>query len=491
MALHKFSRKELDEILSNVVGKTLGEADVNNVFARTIKHPKITGIAGDVVERSILGYPSDQDKNPDLIVDGVETELKTTGIRKPKRNNGYDFEAKEPMTITAVSPNSITEEEEYDKSSFWHKLEHLLLVYYHYDSSETVSAAEYANFFIKGYHFHQFSDEDKEILKNDWLIVRDFIQFLKDTYEKPQDEYPRISSDLKKKLMLIDTSPKWPNRPRFRLKRTTVSTIVQKHFGAKFEKLDETYSSFKELDDELHHLTKQYNNKTVRELMNILDIPIKVNKKGNVSKSVTEQIIVKMFGGKAKKLSKIELFSKIGIIPKTIVQTDKGLRTEDMKLFQIDFKEWTNQDTHFDESFVYSYFNGQQFLCIVFEEPSTDAKLLDNKFIGFKRLAIDESVLENDIKNVWGKIRDLINNNKLIDEPVLDKNGNHRITPKTKIPMTAPNFPKSQEYNFFVRGSGEDASKKTLVLNGIRMYPQYFWIKGGVVISMLKDIDFI
>lgn len=58
MALHKFSRKELDEILSNVVGKTLGEADVNNVFARTIKHPKITGIAGDVVERSILGYPS-------------------------------------------------------------------------------------------------------------------------------------------------------------------------------------------------------------------------------------------------------------------------------------------------------------------------------------------------------------------------------------------------------------------------------------------------
>lgn len=38
------------------MNKTLGQVDVNNVFARTITHPKITGIAGDVVEQSILGY---------------------------------------------------------------------------------------------------------------------------------------------------------------------------------------------------------------------------------------------------------------------------------------------------------------------------------------------------------------------------------------------------------------------------------------------------
>jgi DNA mismatch repair enzyme MutH len=490
MALHKFTRTDLVTILSNAVGKTLGEVDVNNVFARTIAHPKITGIAGDVVERSILGYPSDQDRNPDLIVDGINTELKTTGIQKPKKKSNLEFEAKEPMTITAVSPHTITEEE-FETSSFWHKLEHLLLVYYHYDSPETVPAAEYANFIIKGYHFHKFSNEDKEILKNDWLIIRDFIQSLKDTYDNPQNEYSRISSDLKKKLMLIDTAPKWPNRPRFRLKRATVSTIVQKHFGAKFEKLEETYSTFKELDEELHRLTKQYKNKTVRELMNILGITMKVNVKGDVSKSVTEQIIVKMFGGEAKKLSKIELFSKIGIIPKTIVQTSKGLRTEDMKLFQIDFEEWTNPDTLFEESFVYSYFNGQQFLCIIFEEPSTDAKLLDNKFIGFKRLSIDESVLENEIKNVWEEIRDLVNNNKLREEPVLDKNKNQLISPKTKVPMTAPNFPKAKEYNFFVRGSGTDASKKPLLLNGISMYSQYFWMKGDVAVSLLKDVDFI
>ncbi|MEY8349963.1 MutH/Sau3AI family endonuclease [Bacillus cereus] len=490
MALHKFKRKELDRILSDAVGKTLGDVDVNNVFAKTLTSPKITGIAGDVVEQSILGYPADSDKNPDLIVDGIDTELKTTGIREAKRKSDFIYEAKEPMSITAVSPQSITNED-FETSSFWHKLEHLLLVYYHYDSPETVQAAEYANFFIKGYHFHEFSEEDKKILKNDWLIVRDFIQHLKDTYEDPKAEYPRISSELRKNLMLIDTAPKYPNPPRFRLKRTTVSTIVQKHFGIDFEELDETYSTFNELDDELHRLTQKYKDKTVQELIDELDIDVKLNAKGDVSKSVTEQILIKMFGGEATKLGKIDLFSKIGIIPKSVVQTKKGSRTEDMKLFQIDFEEWTDLNIPFEESFVYSYFNGQQFLCIMFEEPSSKAKLLDNKFIGFKRLVIDEHILENDIRIVWEEIRDLVNNNELKEEPILDKEGIQRITPKTKLPMTAPNFPKSKNHDFFVRGSGTDASKKPFELNGISMYAQYLWMKGSIVVSMLKNIDFI
>lgn len=490
MALHKFERKELDKFLSNAVGKTLGEVDVNNVFARTVTSPKITGIAGDVVEQSILGIPADSDKNPDLIVDGIETELKTTGIREPKRKSDFIYDAKEPMTITAVSPESIIFEE-FGTSSFWHKLEHLLLVYYHYDSAETVPAAEYANFFIKGYHFHEFSVEDTEILKNDWLIVRDFIQHLKDTYENPKAEYHRISSELRKNLMLIDTAPKYPNPPRFRLKRTTVSTIVQKHFGIDFEELNKTYSTFNELDEELHRLTQKYKDNTVQELIDKLDFDVKLNAKGDVSKSVTEQILIKMFGGEAAKLSKIDLFSKIGIIPKSVVQTKKGSRTEDMKLFQIDFEEWTNSEVSFEESILYSYFNGQQFLCVIFEEPSSKAKLLENKFIGFKRLVIDEHVLENDIRLVWKEIRDLVNNNKLKDEPILNKKGTQRITPKTKLPMSAPNFPKSINHNFFVRGSGTDASKKPFELNGINMYAQHLWMKGSIVVALLKKIDFI
>lgn len=490
MALHKFTKNELNTILRKVVNKTLGEVDVNNVFARTIIHPKITGIAGDVVEQSILGYPADSDKNPDLLVDGVKVELKTTGIRKPKKKGEFIYEAKEPMSITAVSPDEIVNEE-FDTSSFWSKLEHMLLVYYHYDSPVTVKAADYANFFIRGYHFHDFSENEKEILKNDWLIVRDFIQHLNDNYANPKDEYPRISSELRKQLMLIDTAPKWPNPPRFRLKRAAVSTLVQKYFGANFEELNESYSSFKELDAELHKITAKYKNKTVRELIHDLEIDFDFSTGKDVPKSISEHIVIKMFGGTAKKLSKIELFSKVGLVPKSIVQTTDGARTEDTKLFKIDFTEWTDVDISFEESFIYNYFSDQQFLCIVFEEPSSEAQLLDNKFIGFKRLVFNEEIIENEVQLVWKKVRDLVNNNELVEITETDKFNKPRINKKTNTVKTALNFPKSKDYTFFVRGSGTDSTKKPLELNGIRMYSQYLWMKGSVINRMLNEVEFI
>ena len=204
---------------------------MNNVFDKTLIHPKITGIAGDVIEQSVIGYEANSMQEPDLIVDDKSVELKTTGIRKSKKE-GVSYEAKEPMTITAVSPEKIIFQN-FEESSFWHKLKNILLVYYLYDSESTVKASEYSRFPIKGFQFHDFTNEEKEMLRNDWTIIKDFIHKLHVEHEIPEVEYSRISSELRSKLMLIDTSPKWPNRPRFRLKRATVSTIVQKHFGKK------------------------------------------------------------------------------------------------------------------------------------------------------------------------------------------------------------------------------------------------------------------
>ena len=92
---HFFTKKELQQILSDTINKTLGEVDKNNVFEKTKKHPKITGIAGDVVEQSVLGYPPDRAQRPDLDVDGILTELKTTGIRLKKKKSKTYYEAKE------------------------------------------------------------------------------------------------------------------------------------------------------------------------------------------------------------------------------------------------------------------------------------------------------------------------------------------------------------------------------------------------------------
>ncbi|MDW4135932.1 MutH/Sau3AI family endonuclease [Staphylococcus saprophyticus] len=439
------------------------------MFAKTLIHPKITGIAGDVIEQSVIGYEANIMQEPDLIVDGKSVELKTIGIRKSKKE-GMNFEAKEPMTITAVSPEKLIFQN-FEESSFWHKLKNILLVYYLYDSESTVKAAEYSRFPIKGYQFHDFTNEEKEMLRNDWTIIKDFICKLHLEHEVPEDEYSRISSELRSKLLLIDTSPKWPNRPRFRLKRATVTTIVQKHFGKKLEQLPKRYSSYFEIDNQLNEIANKYRGKTIEELISpqMFNITVKLNNQGDVSKSIAEQIVTRMFGANEKKL---------------------GKRTEDMKLFAANFDEWLLENQIFEESTLYSDFSSNQFLFIIFEEPSANAKLLENKFLGFKRFVFDEKFIEEDVKKCWEEVREKIFSDKLVERNEYKKNG-ELIINKNGTVSTSINFPKSKTHNVFLRGSGNDSRDKKLILNGISMYRQNVWIKGSSIISMLNSVDYI
>lgn len=473
---HKYTRQQVEELLEACLNKTLGEIDKNHVFDRTKTNPKITGIAGDVIEQSVFGYDANSDSNPDLNIDGILTELKTTGIRISKKNS-KEYEAKEPMSITGVSPNVIIDEE-FEDSRFWHKLAHLLFVYYLYASDKTVLAAEYANFFVKGYQFLEFSEDDKKILEQDWLIVRNFIRSL----NKNEALYPEISH-LRDKLLFIDTAPKWPNPPRFRLKRTVVSNIVQKHFNGSLEQLPKTYDTYAEIDKACHDITIKYKNKSVSELMKEFEID------GKIDKGIGERLVVKMFGGNAKKMQDIDLFSKIGLLGKTIVLTEKGKRTEDMKLFRINFDEIVNINEQFNDSIFYDYFNENQILCIVFEEHDS-ADFSKNTFLGFKRISFSDEFIELNVKSVWERIRDLVIHKELKDIPVLDSKGKPRIN-KTGIPQTAPNFPKSSEGLIFVRGDSSDSTKKPETVNGINMYRQYIWIKGSYLSQKLEEKDFM
>lgn len=484
---HFFHRDDLEKILDGVLNKTLGEVDINHVFDKTKTNPKVTGIAGDVIEQSVLGFPADNKQRPDLDVDGTDVELKTTGIRISRKNEDK-YEAKEPMSITAVSPNQIVLET-FDTSNFWHKLKHMLIVYYHYAASKTVTAAEYADFYIRGYEFHEFSSEDEERLKNDWNIVKDFIIEVQSTYDIPESQYPRISSELRDKLVYIDTAPKWPNSPRFRLKRQVVTNIVQNHFGDKLEQLPGRYNGYKAIDAKCHEITIQNAGKLVKELIDQYDIPVKdIN---NLSKSINETIVVKMFGGQSKKFNQIELFKKFGIIGKSITMTKAKTRTEDTKLLSIDFEEWTDEHLLFEESSLYDYFANYQFLCMIFEEPSLNAPLCDNKFIGFKRLSFSEDFIQKDVKKVWNEVRNLIFENKLEEKILLDKDGNPSINSKTGLYKTSINFPKSRDGIVFVRGGSLDSSVKTEEVNGIKMYRQYIWIKGTYIVELLNDIEIL
>lgn len=504
----KFTKEQVYNLLEKVKGKSLGEVDSSRQFDRTIKSPKITGIAGDVIEQSVFGYERDSKQECDIEIDGVLTELKTTGVRVPKADlkavkgkkgdeyNAY-LGAKEGISITGVTFEP-TIQLDFNTSHFWEKSQRLLIIFYEYKSYEVVPASGYANFPIVDYCYNSFSDEEKAKLQNDWEIVRNYLQKVYADFsdsDKKNEQLIGFTHVLRPNLLLIELVPGFKKKasgsyqkPRYRLKQTFVDYIVRGHFNKSRAKneivLKKSFSSFAQLDARCHELTVKYGGKTLSELRNLFGIDAKV-------KDISAKCVIRMFGTDCKRLNQISDFTKAGIVAKTITITPKGGRTEDMKLKHIDFEEWADRDADFEDSDVYNYFCEHSFLCPIFCEPdSTDSN--KTTFEGFKRFAFDEDFIENEVRRTWEDSRKLIHRNELEWEYVYDKQGHRRMN-KSGSYMGAPNFPKSSDYKVFFRGGADISTDATRTenVNGIRMLPQFFWLKGSFIANKLKEIPYI
>lgn len=504
----KYTKAYVNQLLEGVKGKTLGEVDKSHQFARTEKSPKITGIAGDVIEQSVFGYKRDSKQECDIEIDGVLTELKTTGVRIPKTDlknvkgkSGTDYNvhlgAKEGISITGVTLEP-TIQTDFQTSHFWEKAEHLLIVFYEYKSYEVVPASAYSEFPIVDYCYNTFSDEERHKLCNDWETVRDYLKTFYDKYPDADERWEQLvgfTHKLRPNLLLIELVPGFKRRPsggyqkpRYRLKQTFVDYIVKGHFNKSRANneiaLKQSFSSFSELDAICHKLTEKYKGNTLTNIKAALNINAD-------SKDIAAKCVIAMFDADCSRLNQISDFTKAGIIAKTMTMTPKGRRTEDMKLKHIDFEEWTDRDLDFEESDIYNYFCGHSFLCPVFCEHDSNDKSRTT-FEGFKRFAFDKQFIENEVRRTWEDSRSLIHRNELEWEYVCDKDGNKRKN-KSGAYMGAPNFPKSSEYLVFFRGGADISTEesRTECVNGIRMLPQFFWLKGSYIADKLKEIPYI
>lgn len=102
-----FTRQQVDDLLKAVINKSLLEVDKAKLFARHEGRDKVKGIAGDIIEESVLGCKKDSKQEPDILVDGVLTELKTTGMIKPKKKDSpYVYECKEPVMVKVMQTST-------------------------------------------------------------------------------------------------------------------------------------------------------------------------------------------------------------------------------------------------------------------------------------------------------------------------------------------------------------------------------------------------
>jgi len=512
MPEHIYEKADLVQRFEAILDKPLSQIDHKGIFAHLQDLPLQKGVAGTVVEQCVLGYDPDSRQEPDLVVlDGgarCKTELKTTGM---VLTDGLHprFTAKEPLSVTAVGIYDLAEQE-FSTSHFWRKLEHLLLVYYHYTADKSVPPYAYRDFPVKGYEFHTFSPEDVEILRQDWQQVHDLAAQIVSRHPGARDgawraavkaEYLALHGQLRQKLTYIDLAPKFP--PRFRLKKPVVSAMIARHFGQALEQLPGRYDGVSALDKKCRELTALYRGKTMAELAALFGLS-PLSSTGREDKGLAERLTAAMFGGKSRRLDQIELFQRFGLVAKTVAVTAAGGRTEDMKLFRLDFGELSAAEIfdddgqarlpQFEGSQIWSYFADHALLCILYEEPAGAAgkphPLSADRFVGFKRLVFSDAFLDGPVRRLWSDLREKVLGGTLRDVVELDRTGAPRRNPSGGV-RSAPNFLKSRDNPVFVRGSGRDASprRKTVEVGGVRMLPQYVWLRGSTVVDELRRTD--
>lgn len=518
MPEHVYDKQTLIRRLDACRGLRLYQIDNDGVFDDVQQFNLQKGIVGTVVERCIFRYPPDSKQEADLvIVDGEEslrTELKTTGMVIESEPQEH-FVAKEPMSITAVGIYSIAEQS-FQTSHFWNKIEHMLIIYYHYSSSHAVTPYEYRNFVLKGYDFHEFSEEEVAVLRHDWECVRDLCADIASRISGPHNDkwrtavkqaYINNRGQLRRVLSYIDLAPKYP--PRFRLKKSVVSVMISKVFQFELEQLPGHYSTITDIDRKCGELTRVYGGRTVGELIAHFGL------KCPNSKAIAERIIISMFGGQSSKLNQIELFRRFGLIAKSIVITPEGGRTEDMKLFHVDFSEISRKfvidsesglqrEIGFEDSEFYEYFADNEFLCIVFEESSPESVICEdgrtkkkvifsnNRFIGFKRLVFSDDFIDDSVRKLWVDTREKVIQRTLQDVVRRRKDGSIVVN-QTGSQSSSLNLLKSKDNDVFIRGSATDTSPKykTERVNGLCVVPQYVWITGKSVIEELSKVPWI
>lgn len=138
---HSFTEQEIRKRFGAIIGHTVADVDTAGVLTASAAS-RNKGRIGAVIEQSVLGYPADSDRRPDIVIDGQPWEVKATGLKEGARGGWC---AKEPMSITAVAPEGIVTES-FSTSAFWHKAERLLVVYYLYVRPGRGVKVEYAGF---------------------------------------------------------------------------------------------------------------------------------------------------------------------------------------------------------------------------------------------------------------------------------------------------------------------------------------------------------
>ena len=384
----KIEYKTQEEILirgNEAIGKTVRQIDK---YGR-VDSDGIKGGIGHVIEESLYGYKINSDAEPDFPEAGVE--LKVTGVIKDK--NGYKAKERLVLNIINYMKEAYTT---FDTSSFWHKNETLMLLFYEYKRDHHPGDF----MFLKAILF-KYPAEDLVIIKDDWQKIVEKIRAGR-AHELSEGDTFYLGACTKGATAATSLRQQpFSNIPAkqraYCLKNKYMTYLVRKFvFGeAQDEHIIKSVSELagKSFESYVTSKLEAYKGKSVEELKQIFDMK-------SDAKNLGALVAYKILGIKGNKAAELE---NAGVAVKTIRIQYNGRIKESMSFAPFKFREVASEI--WEDSEFANTLRDTKFLFIVYRfDKEGVLRLMGGQFWNMPYNDIEEHV-----KDVWGRTKDILN----------------------------------------------------------------------------------
>lgn len=452
-----------DVINDSVVREKSGEYNYETL------NKKNKGKLGQIIEENFFGYKINSDSRADFYEAGVE--LKVTPY---KFNKNGTISAKERLVLTMIDYFSVINET-FEKSHLWEKANLILLIYYLYEADK-LSNLDYRIDYVK---LFRPPENDVKIIKHDFEVIVDKILKGKAHELSESDTLylgaaPKASSSKDRKKQPRSNILAKPRA--FAFKNSYMTYVLNNYIISenKEEKIldKKTDLSFEEY---VNRKIARYIGKSIDELCNIFGL-----KRIKKPKHLEAMLAYRMLGIKG---NKAEEFEKANVKVKIIRLKNNNKLKESMSFPNFEFKKLV-KETWEDSQFA-NELRETRFLFVVYKEDINGELCLK----GSQFWNIPYEDLENEVKSVWQKTKDII------DQGVIFEIKDNRVLnnlPKAKdnrVCHVRPHATKAA-YKLDNYKSGRVELYGDELPDGRWMTKQCFWLNNTYILSQLNKSFF-
>lgn len=451
----KYSQEEIAVIVQSALGKTFGE--LNNFELKTFNK----GSFGHIFEEDVFDYDINSFSEPDFIDAGIELKVTPYKINKDK-----SLSAKERLVFNIIDYEN-EYKNEFDTSHFWFKNNKLQIIWYLWEANKNKDEFKITNEKL----LNLAESEDLEQIKEDWYTIINKIKNGKaheiseaDTMYLGACTKGKDSSSLRKQ----PKSDIMAKQRAFCFKTSYMTQLVRKYIGS-FEDVEkilanttDTFNSF------VNKVISKYKGYSQRDLIKEFNID-------TTAKNINDLIVRNMFNVKGN-LGKTDEFLKANIIPRTVRIEENNRIIESMPFPTFKYNEIINEA--WDDSELKNTLECTKYMFFVFKKENNDYI-----FKGIKLWNMPESVIEQQVKEVWNKTVCVIKSGNIVKKIL--PNGNR-----------STNFPGMSENSIcHVRPHAIDSNDTYDLpvkdkLTGLTSYTKHcFWINNKYLEEILSDIS--